>query len=173
MSGLWCRGLCVCVFSTFNLCADWSAGKHSSLCLVPDCLQSLASAPVCSTSFLLCDLLIRFFPTVFAGLVMDPIHCPFRLSPQQIKLQNSSPKCTLPLWVWFEIQLLLIFLFFKKFLRNPDGSFNVKWICLFLTFLCYFLPKEQRVLAHGRGVKLVACSSCPLAILFHLFGPLK
>lgn len=62
--------------------------KDSALCLASNCLQWVASVPVCSTSLLIHDIPIRFFPTVFC-LVRGPIYQPDDC--RQSRLHGTAP----------------------------------------------------------------------------------
>lgn len=105
--------------------ADWSNRNSSSVCLVSGCLQVVASGSVSSTSFLSCDLLIRFPPTVFSGLVMVPapaiaqsLHGRLNhiIHPQELCL----PPCQCDIILIYFFPLVFIFFFEARRTKNND-----------------------------------------------------
>lgn len=117
--------------------ADWSNRNSSSVCLVSGCLQVVASGSVSSTSFLSCDLLIRFPPTVFSGLVMVPAPAIAQSPPRKIKSHYSSSGA-LPSSppMWYHSHLLFspsFYHFFKTRRTKNNDRFQVCVCSVFLS----------------------------------------
>lgn len=127
-------------------------------------LQEVASGSVSSTSFLSCDLLIRFPPTVFSGLVMVPSPAIAQSPPRKIKSHYSSSGA-LPCAISCQCAIIPIYLFFPSFclffFKDEEDQKNDGFqVCV--RSMCFVSSLRTSC----KEMAKVAGGSRPLSILF-------